>query len=83
MSCDQVQHCALQSGDEKPVSEAAHATGGVDAYDPQSAEFALFHPAIAERVDAAAHQRHLGLTPQMVPTEAKSLCQFAHSRPFA
>ena len=51
----------LQAVDEAAVTGAAHAAGGGDADDPETAEIALAIATIAVREASRAHQCNLGL----------------------
>src|SRR5258708_6189390 len=73
----QLAQAFLQAVHQLAVTQAARPAGGVDADDPQPAEHALAHPAIAEGVDAPADQRDEGLTIQIVTTGAKALGELA------
>src|SRR5271166_5729256 len=46
----------LQAGDELAVAHTSHPAGGFDAYDPQLAELALAHSAVAEGIDAGTNE---------------------------
>src|SRR5437899_8344692 len=48
----------LQAADELAVAQATHPAGGVDADDPEPAEFALADPAVTESVTPRPDERH-------------------------
>src|SRR5262245_28458195 len=80
----QFDQCPLQPGDKLAVAQAPHATGGVDANDPQATEVALANAPVAVGVDAGADQGDERLPIEVVAAEAKALGQllqtFAASR---
>src|SRR5439155_24508981 len=71
----------LQAADELAVTQAAHPTSGVDADDPQPAEFALADPAVAESVTPRPDERHQRLAVEIMAALAETLRQLA--RPLA
>src|SRR5438128_3384915 len=71
----------LQAANELTVAQATHSAGGVDADDPQPAEFALADPAVTESVTPSPDERDQRLAVEVMAALAETLRQLA--RPLA